>query len=677
MFSSIASSILKKLAGLICISLVVLIGISMGVLCSIFENNITEQKNEALHELSKVTVESLYFAMSEGSTDVEPFLEKAKQIDNIVDLTVIPSGLIDSDAAKEMDREERAVLSSKEKKYMLEEYNETDVFRAVEPVIADESCLSCHEGGVGDVLAVISIRYSMADTFAFIYNQRVLSVILIMASIGLIAVILIYVFKRNFLADLFSSIDAIKKLSQGRVDFELRSNLRGTRTDEIGTLISSVSALQENFGGQAQAVHEMANGNLAVEIEQLSDGDKLGIAINEIKKSLNNLSDDVKTLAVAAYHGELKVRVDAAKHKGVYNKIVTGFNETFDHLIKPINEGVAVLGKVAQGDLTVKIESEYKGDHGKIKQSINQLVNSLNNVIASVARAVQSTRDSSSTISSSSEQMAAGAQEQLLQIQEIASAIEEMARTSLETANNSSVVSNSAKDAGSYATEGVSKLANAKNGMKDISDSAKQTSELISSLASQSVQIGSIAQVIDDIADQTNLLALNAAIEAARAGEQGRGFAVVADEVRKLAERTTKATKEIADTIKTIQSEARKANDSMADAKNAVNNGIRNNEDLEESLRKILNSTESVISQIEQVASAIEEQSSTSEQISRNISSINNVTNENTSGIQGIAHAAENLNSLTEGLYNLVRHFKISSESSTKTEVYQSEFYTN
>jgi methyl-accepting chemotaxis protein len=171
--------------------------------------------------------------------------------------------------------------------------------------------------------------------------------------------------------------------------------------------------------------------------------------------------------------------------------------------------------------------------------------------------------------------------------------------------------------------------------------------------------------VIDDIADQTNLLALNAAIEAARAGEQGRGFAVVADEVRKLAERTTKATKEIAAMIKTIQKDTAGAVESMGEGTKKVDEGIQLADKAGSSLQEIVQISQRVTDMVAQIAAASEQQSSASEQISKNVEAISAVTGQTASGTQQIARAAEDLNRLTDNLQGYLAKFKLSGDAQT------------
>ena len=319
----------------------------------------------------------------------------------------------------------------------------------------------------------------------------------------------------------------------------------------------------------------------------------------------------------------------------------------------------------SQGDLTIQVDCEKKGDDiSRLFESFNTSVNSVNDMITRVSEAIEATSSASSEISSSTEQMAAGAQEQSSQTHEVASAIEQMSKTIIETAQSSNEAASASKEAQDETKNGAGKITETKEGMEKIVTATKETGKIIKELTGKTDQIGEITQVIDDIADQTNLLALNAAIEAARAGEQGRGFAVVADEVRKLAERTTKATKEIAETIKAIQIDVKEADTSMSLADEAVLNGMALTEEVANVFNLISDKSGDVSQSILQVASASEEQSVTAEEISKNIEGITNVTNESAAAIQQVASTAEDLNRLTHNLNDLITQFKLQENNS-------------
>jgi methyl-accepting chemotaxis protein/NAD-dependent dihydropyrimidine dehydrogenase PreA subunit len=333
-----------------------------------------------------------------------------------------------------------------------------------------------------------------------------------------------------------------------------------------------------------------------------------------------------------------------------------------------VNVMLTEMEKFAAGDLTVELHSVNDDEVAKFYAGFNRALENIRHLLSGLISLINETASASNEISSSTEQMAAGAQEQSSQTAEVAGAIEQMAKTITETTRHSGKASDAAKSAGMIAIEGGKVVADTIEGMNRMAEVVKESADIVLTLGKSSDQIGEIVQVIDDIADQTNLLALNAAIEAARAGEQGRGFAVVADEVRKLAERTTKATKEIAQMIKRIQKDTGSAVVSMKDGRSEVEKSKALAEKAGRSLREIITGAEEVVDMSTRVAVASGEQAGAAEQISRNIESISAVTQQSAAGIQQIAHTAEDLNRLTSSLQQLIANFKLHNHDSAGTE---------
>ena len=400
----------------------------------------------------------------------------------------------------------------------------------------------------------------------------------------------------------------------------------------------------------AEVARQAAEGDLTVIVET-NTRDEVGNLAKAFNEMINQVRASFKEIETKGTEAE------AAAQRA--EEIAQAAEQQQQYLAASVDCMLIEMNKFAEGDLTIQLEAERDDAIGRLFSGFSRAVSNIRELFAQVQRAVEMTSSSSVEISNASEQLAAGSQKQSAQAAEVAAAVEEMSSTIIENARNATTTAEASVQSGTIARSGGEIVEQTVNKIREIAEVVGQSAETVERLGQSSEQIGEIIAVIDEIADQTNLLALNAAIEAARAGEQGRGFAVVADEVRKLAERTTGATKKIAQMIKTIQTETGEAVTAMRHGRKEVATGIELADQAGVSLTQVVSKTESVVDMINQIAAASEEQSSTSEQISRSVEAISTVSNQSAQGVSDIAQAADNLNQLTENLRGLVSRFKI------------------
>ena len=327
----------------------------------------------------------------------------------------------------------------------------------------------------------------------------------------------------------------------------------------------------------------------------------------------------------------------------------------------PVNSLKKVLQEIANGDgdLTKRLEVNSRDEIGQVAALFNLFIGKLHDSISNVT-------NNSLLISAAAVQLHATAQEIAREsesaaerVNTVATAGEEISATSSDIARSCSMVANGAREASQSAIDGAGIVNETIAVMDQIAVRVQESAKAVASLGSRSEQIGEIVGTIEDIADQTNLLALNAAIEAARAGEQGRGFAVVADEVRALAERTTRATKEIGEMIKTIQNETKAAVVAMNQGVNDVARGSEKAALSGQALQHILDRVNDVSMQINQVATAAEEQTATTSEISNNMQQISDVINQASKGSHESADAANQLARTSDALKTAVSQFKL------------------
>jgi methyl-accepting chemotaxis protein len=312
-----------------------------------------------------------------------------------------------------------------------------------------------------------------------------------------------------------------------------------------------------------------------------------------------------------------------------------------------------------EGDLTQRLVVRGKDEFAEAAHWLNEFIEKLNRTLSSVNGTTSTLASATYQLNNTAEQMATSSEEVAVQASTVATASEEMAATSNDIAQNCHAAAESAQEAATTTQKGFEVVTRTINGIRERGERTRENAQAIASLGERSDQIGAIVSTIEDIADQTNLLALNAAIEAARAGEMGRGFAVVADEVRALAERTTRATKEISDMIRTIQQETRTAIISMEEGVRGTEKGAAEAAQLESALQAILEQVNAVTMQVSQIATAAEEQTATTSEITSNIHKISEVIEGTAKGAQDTSSAATSLSRLGEELKRLMGQFKL------------------
>jgi methyl-accepting chemotaxis protein len=352
-----------------------------------------------------------------------------------------------------------------------------------------------------------------------------------------------------------------------------------------------------------------------------SGGERLGNVVEwaDITDEVNT-QNEIDQIITQAVEGKFDSRIQIDGKTGFFKKLAEGINQLLIISSEGIHDVSEILEYMSRGDLSKKIEKEYKGIFGDLKTYTNETIHKLSQVISEVRVNSESLLNASEQVSATAQNLSQSSSQQAASVEQTSASLEEMNAAIGQNAENARQTNLIAGKTSQDAKQGGESVAETVKAMKQIAE-----------------KIG----IIEDIAYQTNLLALNAAIEAARAGEHGKGFAVVASEVRKLAERSQVSANEISDLAGTSVEIAEKAGKLIGDIIPSINRTA----DL-----------------VQEISASSNEQSSGVEQINKAMAQLDSVTQQNASSSEQLASTAEELTGQAENLKSIIEFFHLSNQ---------------
>ncbi len=406
---------------------------------------------------------------------------------------------------------------------------------------------------------------------------------------------------------------AVRRLAEGQLDITIPSV---GRQDEIGDMARAIEA----FRNKAQQLKAM---EIELDVLRREGGPQQ-------EQRDQRFGNEVGRLLEHVAKGNFDQRVSLEGKSGAFATISQQINHLVDGLAKVTQEICQATNAVANGDLTHKITTNYDGRFGELRDNTNRISETMAGIVGQIQAATGEVKSASSEITSGTEDLSNRTEQAASNLEETAASTEEMAATVKQNADNAKNASQLAASADQSAKTGGEVVEKAVNAMAQIEESAQKITDIIS--------------VIDEIAFQTNLLALNASVEAARAGEAGKGFAVVAQEVRQLAQRSSQA----ADDIKTL----------IQNSNGQVKAGVQLVNKAGEALTEIVGSIGRVAGIVREISSASQEQAAGVQEINSSITSLDEVTQQNSALVEESTAAARALSDQASSLGEIMTFFK-------------------